>query len=101
MPRKRKHKRKVDTLPAYAPANADSYYELEVIPGLAEFAQAELQERMGGKVRLLPGALNGTVASTMMSLARPSPDDRVVSIKLPANTRAGYIRPRLYLLHRR
>jgi 23S rRNA G2445 N2-methylase RlmL len=27
--------------------------------------------------------------------------ERVVPIKLPANTRAGYIRPRLYLLHRR
>jgi tRNA (guanine6-N2)-methyltransferase len=37
-----------------APVPADSYYELEVIPGLAEFAQAELQETVGA--RLLPSA---------------------------------------------
>ncbi len=37
-----------------APALANSYYELEVIPGLAEFARAELQETI--RARLLPSA---------------------------------------------
>ena len=32
------------------------YYELEVIPGLAEFAQAELQELAGSRMQPLPGA---------------------------------------------
>jgi SAM-dependent methyltransferase len=32
----------------------NTYQELEVIPGLAEFAQAELEALLGGKLRLLP-----------------------------------------------
>jgi len=42
------------TPPAPTVAQPTSYYELEVIPGLAEFAQAELQERTDNRVRLLP-----------------------------------------------
>jgi tRNA (guanine6-N2)-methyltransferase len=33
----------------------DTYYELEVIPGLGEFAQAELQELAGSRLHTLPG----------------------------------------------
>jgi tRNA (guanine6-N2)-methyltransferase len=32
------------------------YYELEIIPGLAPFAQSELEGTLGGRVRLLTGA---------------------------------------------
>jgi tRNA (guanine6-N2)-methyltransferase len=56
MRKKRKPQRKPGTRAAHTRAKADTYYELEVIPGLAEFAQAELQERLSGKVRLLPSA---------------------------------------------
>jgi hypothetical protein len=34
----------------------DTCYELEIIPGLAEFARRELQEQMGGQAHLLPSA---------------------------------------------
>ena len=54
MKRKQKSKQKNNRKPrALVPAQ-DSYYELEVIPGLAEFAQAELQEQT--RARLLPSA---------------------------------------------
>jgi 23S rRNA G2445 N2-methylase RlmL len=56
VPRKRKSKIKSEPPTAPFPLSVDEYYELEVIPGLAEFAQAELQEHMGGRVRLLPSA---------------------------------------------
>jgi len=39
--------------PAPTAAQPTSYYELEVIPGLAEFAQAELQEHTDDRARLL------------------------------------------------
>jgi tRNA (guanine6-N2)-methyltransferase len=34
----------------------------------------------------MPGALNGTVASTMMSLTRPSPEDRLVNLACGSGT---------------
>jgi precorrin-6B methylase 2 len=55
MPRKHKSKHRPETHTAPFPAGFDEYYELDVIPGLAEFARSELQERVGPRVRLLPG----------------------------------------------
>ncbi len=49
-----RNRRLSQTPPAPAVAQPTSYYELEVIPGLAEFAQAELQEHTDNRVRLLP-----------------------------------------------
>ena len=43
------------TAPAPAANRASTYYELEVIPGLAEFALAELRERIESGARLLSG----------------------------------------------
>jgi hypothetical protein len=44
-------------MPSMASADrATDYYELEVIPGLAPFAQTELQEKTRGRVQVLPGA---------------------------------------------
>lgn len=54
MLKKHKSKRKASTRPVRLPARAGTCYELEIIPGLAEFARTELQERMGRKVLLLP-----------------------------------------------
>lgn len=61
MPKKHKPKRKASARPARLPARADAYHELEIIPGLAEFAQAELREWMGEKVLLLPSVRGNRV----------------------------------------
>ncbi len=60
MPRKKGAQKSGKGLPdrhtpsARHPNKAGTYYELEVIPGLTSFAQAELQEQIARRTRVLP-----------------------------------------------
>jgi len=68
----------------------NSYYELEVIPGLAEFAQAELQEVAGSRMQPLPSAREDRVrfhfsgrAGQLLQLRRSVAVYRVMHLTIP------------------
>lgn len=69
---------------------APTYFELEVVPGLAEFAQAELQELTNHLARLLPGAREDRVRfryagdpTLLMQLRRSVAVSRVKHFDIP------------------
>jgi 23S rRNA G2445 N2-methylase RlmL len=66
LPRKQKPQNISEPPTTPFPLSVHEYYELEVIPGLAEFAQAELQEHMGGRVRPLPSAREDRVRFSLV-----------------------------------
>jgi predicted RNA methylase len=84
---RRKPNQKRSAAPAAA---ANTYYELEVIPGLREFAQAELQARSGDRARLLPGAREDRVRfrhvgnpGKLLSLRRAVAVSRIQRFAIP------------------